>query len=88
MIIDLRWDVARAFYYLAEDRKNLVMIRGTGVDIQWEQGDTDDIKRATGLTYIDNNNQIVTLRVSKKVVFTTGALQTPLVLKKSRIGNL
>lgn len=84
---DLKWDSARAYYYPAEGRANLLLFRGTGLNVQWEEGEMDDIKRATSIRYVDDNNQTVTLGVNKEVVVSAGALRTPLLLEMSGIGN-
>lgn len=84
---DLRWDSARAYYYPVEGRSNLVILSGTGLNIQWEEGEVDGAKRAAGVQYVDDNHQKTTLSVNKEVILSAGALRTPLILEMSGIGN-
>lgn len=84
---DLRWDSARAYYYPVEGRSNLVIISGTGLNIQWEEEEVDGAKRAAGVQYADDNHQKTTLTVNKEVILSAGALRTPLLLEMSGIGN-
>lgn len=84
---DLRWDSARAYYYPVEGRHNLVVFNGTGLNIEWEEGKVDGVKRATGIQYADDNHQKITLNANKEVILSAGALRTPLILEMSGIGN-
>ncbi|KAG8166266.1 hypothetical protein KVR01_004818 [Diaporthe batatas] len=84
---DLRWDSARAYYYPVEGRANLVLFQGTALNIEWEEDGIDGVMSATGVRYVDRNNQTVTLDVSKEAIISTGALRTPLLLEMSGIGN-
>lgn len=84
---DLRWDSARAYYYPIEGRGNLVLIKGTGLNIEWDNEATGDLEKATGVRYLDDNNQTVTIGADKEVILSSGALRTPLLLEMSGIGN-
>lgn len=84
---DLRWDSARAYYYPVEDRNNLVLIKGTGLSLEWDNEANSHIEKATGVRYVDDKNQRVTVGVDKEVILSSGALRTPLLLEMSGIGN-
>lgn len=84
---DLRWDAARAYYYPVEGRTNLHIIQGTAVKLVWDNEDDDTGKVASGITYIDVNNETITLSVGKEVILSAGALRSPLILEMSGIGN-
>lgn len=84
---DLRWDAARAYYYPVEDRDNLVLLRGTGMNLEWKDKVKGDMETATGVRYVDGNNQTITIGVGREVIVSAGALRTPLLLEMSGIGN-
>lgn len=84
---DLRWDSARAYYYPVEDRANFILFRGTGLNIEWKEGEMDGVKKATSIRYVDGNNKTFSLGVNKEVIISAGALRTPLLLELSGIGN-
>lgn len=84
---DLRWDSARAYYYPIEDRTNFVLIKGTGVNLEWETEVKDQLSKATGVRYVDDDNRTVTVSAGKEVILSSGALRTPLLLEMSGIGN-
>lgn len=85
---DMRWDAARAYYYAVEGRENLHLLHGTAVKLIW--GYTKDgstVEQATGVQYIDANNNTVTVDIEKEVILSAGALRTPLILEASGVGN-
>lgn len=84
---DLRWDSARAYYYPVEGRSNLVLFKGTGLNIELEKAAVNGAMKATGIRYIDGYNQTITINVDKEVILSAGALRTPLILEMSGIGN-
>lgn len=84
---DLRFDSARAYYYPVESRTNLVLFKGTGLNIEWEEWGTDGVMTATSVRYVDGGNQTFTLDANKEVILSAGALRTPLLLEMSGIGN-
>lgn len=84
---DVRWDSARAYYYPIEGRENLLLLRGTGLNLIWGEEAECDVQKATGIRYIDGSNRTITIGVDKEVILSAGALRTPLLLESSGIGN-
>lgn len=84
---DLRWDSARAYYYPVEDRTNLVLIKGTGLNLEWDNEATDRTEKTNGVRYINGNNQTITVGADREVILCSGTLRTPLLLEMSGIGN-
>lgn len=84
---DLRWDSARAYYYPVEGRANLVLFKGTALNMELGESEKDGLMSATSVRYVDDHNQTVTLNVNKEAILSAGALRTPLLLEMSGIGN-
>lgn len=84
---DLRWDSARAYYYPVEHRANLFLLRGTALNLEFDSGVVVDNKKATGLRYVDGDNDTIIVGANNEVILSAGALRTPLLLEMSGIGN-
>lgn len=84
---NLRWDAARAYYYLVEDWPDLTLLRGTVAKMVWEAPDGGETRTATGVEYVDANNKTTVIDGQKEVVLSAGSLRTPLILDASGVGN-
>lgn len=84
---NLRWDAARAYYYPVENRTNLKVLRGTVGKLTWDSQYRSEEKAASGVEFVDANNNSIAIEVSKEVILSAGALRTPLILEASGVGN-
>lgn len=86
---DLRWDAATAYYWPVEGgRDNLRLLRGTVIKLVWASGGGGRAgETATGVRYVDADNNTVTVDVGREVILSAGALRSPLILEASGIGN-
>lgn len=88
---DLRWDAARAYWYPAEGRSNLKIIRGTARSLVWADNSTSEEASggisAQGVEYLTEDGQAVVVSFNKEVVLSAGSLRSPLILERSGVGN-
>ncbi|KAK7909040.1 hypothetical protein PG985_014918 [Apiospora marii] len=89
---DVREDAARAYLWDVVDRPNLDIVRGTVKRVVWEDGvcgteDGDATVVARGVEYETPNGDTITVVAKREVILSAGAIQTPLILEQSGVGN-
>lgn len=85
-----RWDAATAFLWpVAENRKNLRLINGTASRVLWKNDGQSSVTgvEASGIQYTAPDGKTRTIKASKEVILSAGALRSPLILERSGIGN-
>ena len=83
-----RASAATAFYYPVSGRSNLRLIRGSALNLIWNEQVCDE-KQALGVRYLDDdrNPQDIMLESAGEVILAAGSLATPGILKASGVGN-
>ncbi|XXH04816.1 hypothetical protein Hte_011238 [Hypoxylon texense] len=85
---DIREDAARAYYYPAEQRANLKIIKGTVTKITWADPVTSNSPlSANGIEYQTPDGQTLAITATREVLLSAGAVRSPLILERSGIGN-
>lgn len=84
-----RWDAASAFYWpVYQKRKNLKLINGTVTRILWDdKRKRQDKARAVGVQYTTASDAVVQITARKEIILAAGALNTPLILENSGVGQ-
>ncbi|KAI0194228.1 hypothetical protein F4808DRAFT_474860 [Astrocystis sublimbata] len=84
-----RESAATAFYYPVAGRPNLRLVRGTALNLVWNEGSVGAKEVATSVRYLDGegNVQEALLNPAGEAIISAGALATPAILEASGVGS-
>ncbi|RNJ57061.1 hypothetical protein D7B24_006453 [Verticillium nonalfalfae] len=91
--LNVRYDSSRAYIHPVEHRLNLQILQGTVKRITWAPQPRKQTKCqgrglvANGVEYLTEAGEMKTIRATKEVVVSAGAIRTPGVLEGSGVGN-
>ncbi|KAF3008226.1 hypothetical protein E8E14_009712 [Neopestalotiopsis sp. 37M] len=86
--LNVREDAARAYYYPYQNATNLKVLLNTRANkLVWTTANSSDSATAEGVSITDSNGETRTIKATKEVIISAGALSSPKLLELSGVGN-